>query len=132
MGYAFTFEKSHDDVAVPCAFNHHQMNYVRLIMVEAGAIAGDGLAAAMGGPGLEVCDRTVPAERFFSNAGWRITAAEAAFIAARLHRVLETSIIVDLLGFFDDAPGHAVVTDWVKEFAAFNERAAGQDGYYVY
>ncbi|MFC9970268.1 hypothetical protein ACFVH6_05125 [Spirillospora sp. NPDC127200] len=132
MGYAFTFEKSHDDVAVPCAFNYYQMNHIRLIMVEAGAIVDDGLAAAIGGPGLEVCDRTVPAERFYSNDGRRITAQEAGFIATRLRRVLETSIIVDLLSFFDDAPGHAAVAEWVEEFAAFNERAAAQDGYYVY
>ncbi|MFI6517891.1 hypothetical protein ACIBF1_20210 [Spirillospora sp. NPDC050679] len=132
MGYAFTFEKSYDGVAVPCAFNHYQMNYIRLIMVEAGAIADDGLTAAMGGPGLEVCAQTVPAERFFSNAGWRITAQEAEFIGTRLRRVLETSIIVDLLSFYDDAPDYALVGEWVKEFAEFNERAAAQDGYYVY
>ncbi|MBV1855829.1 hypothetical protein [Catellatospora tritici] len=131
MGYSFTFDKPHDGVAVDCAFNGYQMNFVRLIMIEAGAIAGDGFTAAIHNPGLETCADTVPAMNFLSNDGWHITAHEAAFIASRLRQAVELRVVPDLLSFFDDRPGAADVRDWVEEFAAFNERAARRDGYYV-
>ncbi|WP_030171759.1 hypothetical protein [Spirillospora albida] len=131
MGYAFTLERPHDDTAVHCAFNGEQMNYVRLIMIEAGATAGDGFAAALGGPGLETCADTVPIDRFMSNDAWHITAREAEFIAGRLRRAVELGVIDDLLGFYDESPGTAAVRSWVEEFAAFNERAARQNGYHV-
>jgi hypothetical protein len=68
MGYAFTLEKPHDGVEVPCAFTIDQMHWVRLIMIEAGVTAGEGFEAAVGGPGLEICADTVPIKKFRSNA----------------------------------------------------------------
>jgi hypothetical protein len=131
VGYAFTLQKPHDGVAVDCAFDSDQMTYVRLIMLESGAITGDGLEAALSRAGLEVSAETLPTSTFTSNSGQHVTADQAGFIAARLRRAVEAGIIGDLLGFYDDSPGTAAVRAWVEEFAEFNERAAQLDGYYV-
>ena len=131
MGYSFTYDRPSDDAESGCGFNNWQMTYVRLIMLEAGAITGNGLLAALTTPGLEVTAQTLPAEKFMSNGGAHVTAAEAAFIAGRLRAALDAGVVADLLIFLDDAPGPAEVTDWVTEFATFNDRAAARAGYYV-
>jgi hypothetical protein len=131
MGFAFTFDRPADGVAVGCAFNGYQMNHVRLVMIEAGAIAGDGFKAALRQPGLETAAETLPAKKFMSNNGWHIAAHEAAFIAARLRQATELGVIGDLRMFLDDRPSEAEWQGWVDEFATFNEQAAGRDGYYV-
>ena len=131
MGYSFTYDRPSDHAESGCGFNIHQMTYVRLIMVEAGAIDGDGLKAALKTPGLEPTADTVPARNFLSNGGWRITPEQAAFIAARLRSAVAKNVIPDLLIFFDDHPNGAEVREWVEEFATFNERAAAREGYYV-
>ena len=131
MGYSFTYDRPSDHAESGCSFNIHQMTYVRLIMVEAGAIDGDGLKAALKTPGLEPTADTVPARNFLSNGGWRITPEQAAFIAARLRSAVEKDVIFELLMFLDDAPGREEIREWVEEFATFNERAAAREGYYV-
>ena len=90
---------------------------------------GDGLMAA-DRRGLEICDQTLPAARFLG-VGGRVTAAEAAFIAERLQQALDGNLIGDLLGFFDEHPGEPAVRGWVNEFVDLNQRAAGDDGYYI-
>jgi hypothetical protein len=132
MGYSFTWDPPSDDAVSGCGFNGHQMNYVRMVMLEAGAIAGDGfLAPPRPLPGLEPSPMTLPARRFMYNDGEHITADEAGFIAARLRRAMELRVISELLSFFDDAPDTTEVQKWTEEFATFNERAAQRDGYYV-
>jgi hypothetical protein len=131
MGYSFTFDPPSDYAVSGCAFNNWQMNYVRLVLVEAGAITGDGLSAALSAPGLETTPDTLAAGTFMSNGGAHVTAAQASFIADRLRRAVAEGLVGDLLSFFDDAPSSTEVRGWVDEFAAFNELAASRDGYYV-
>ena len=131
MGYSFTYDPPSDFAESGCGFNNDQMNYVRLIMLEAGAIDGNGLKAALKTPGLEPTDETIDASNFMSNGGWRITPEQARFVAARLRQAVAEDVIFELLMFFDDAPSSAEVREWVVEFATFNERAAARDGYYV-
>jgi hypothetical protein len=130
MGYTFTWDKPADDAVSGYALNNYQMNYVRLIMIESGAIAGDGLSSPeQPKPGLETSAETLPAKKFMSNDGWHITAPEAGFVAARLRRAVELDVVDDLLMFFDHPPDDLQV--WVEEFAAFAERAAERNGFYV-
>ena len=77
MGYSFTFDPPSDYAVSGCAFNNWQMNYVRLVLVEAGAITGNGLSAALSAPGLETTPDTLPAGTFMSNGGAHVTAAQA-------------------------------------------------------
>jgi hypothetical protein len=130
MGYSFSCDPPSDHARHGCAFNDWQMTYVRLVMVEAGAINGDGLKAP-DLPGFEVEERTLRAKLFLSNDGWRISAEDAGFIAARLRAAVAAGVVGQLLSFFDDAPPTAEVREWVEEFATFNESAAARDGYYV-
>ena len=131
MGYAFSFDPPTDEgyASTPCAFNGEQMNYVRLIMIEAGVLDGDGFQQALRTPGLEVGEETLPTRRFLYNEG-HTTAAEAAFIARRLRAAVDARIAGDLLSFYDEHPGVGAVTAWVEQFAAFNEEAARKSGYY--
>jgi hypothetical protein len=131
MGYAFSFDPPTDEgyERTPCAFNGEQMQYVRLIMIEAGVLSGDGFEQVFQRQGLEVCEETLPARRFMYNEG-HTTAAEAAFVARRLRAALATGIVGDLLEFYDEHPGVDEVTAWVEQFVAFNEEAASKDGYY--
>ena len=132
MGYAFSFDPPNDDgfASTPCAFSDEQMNYVRLIMIEAGTLSGDGLTSALETPGLEICEETLPTRRFLYSEG-HTTAAEAAFIARRLRAALDADVVAELLSFFDEHPGTDQVATWVEQFAAFNDQAAKQAGYYV-
>lgn len=131
MGYAFSFDPPTEEgyASTPCAFDGEQMNYVRLIMIEAGVLTGDGFAQALQAPGLEVAEETMPTRRFLHNEG-HTTAAEAAFVARRLRAALDAQVVAELLSFFDEHPGEDQVTAWVRQFAAFNEQAAQKDGYY--
>jgi hypothetical protein len=131
MGYAFSFDPPTDEgyLSTPCAFNGDQMNYVRLIMIDAGVLTGDGFKSALETPGLEVTEETLPTRRFLYNEG-HTTAAEAAFIARRLRAALDADVVSELLSFLDDHPGEDEVTEWVEQFAAFNEQAADRNGYY--
>jgi hypothetical protein len=131
MGYAFSFDPPTDDgyASTPCAFDGEQMNYVRLVMIEAGAVAGDGFNQALETPGLEVTEESLPTRRFLYNEG-HVTAAEAAFVARRLRAALQAGVVGELLSFFDEDPGEDEVTTWVEQFAAFNEKAAERSGYY--
>jgi hypothetical protein len=131
MGYSFTLDPPSDHARSGCAFNNWQMTYVRMVMVDAGAIAGNGMESALRTPGLETTDQTLPAATFMSNGGAHVTPGQAAFIAGRLRLALDHGVVSDLLSFLDDAPGSAEVSEWVREFAAFNEETAGQNGYYV-
>jgi len=130
MGYSFTLDPP-GDARSGCAFNNWQMNYVRMVMVEAGAIDGNGLKSALRTPGLEPTEQTLPAATFMSSNGTHVARAQAAFIAGRLRQALDRNVIRDLLRFLDDAPEIVEVAQWVQEFAGFNERTAEQDGYYV-
>jgi hypothetical protein len=49
----------------------------RPALVEAGAITGNGLSAALSAPGLETTPDTLPAGTFMSNGGAHVTAAQA-------------------------------------------------------
>ena len=100
-------------------------------MVEAGAIDGDGLKAALNTPGLEPTAQTIPAANFLSISGWHIAPEQAAFIATRPRSAVAQGVVGELLMFFDDGPGAAEVREWVEEVADFNERAAAREGYYV-
>ncbi|MBO3744392.1 hypothetical protein [Actinoplanes flavus] len=132
MGYAFSFDPPTEDgfAATPCAFSNEQMNYVRLIMIEAGVLSGDGFAQALETPGLEVSEESLPTRRFLHSEG-HTTAAEAAFIARRLRAALDAKVVAELLSFFDEHPGTDQVTAWVDRFAAFNDQAAKRAGYYA-
>ncbi|GGN49129.1 hypothetical protein GCM10010109_86840 [Actinoplanes campanulatus] len=132
MGFAFSFDPPTDDgfAGTPCAFSSEQMNYVRLIMVEAGVLSGDGFTQALETPGLEVSEETLPARRFAYSEG-HTTAAEAEFIARRLRAALDAGVVAELLSFFDEHPGAEQVTAWVEQFAAFNGQAATRAGYYA-
>ena len=132
MGYAFSFDPPTDEgyASTPCAFNNEQMNYVRLIMIEAGVLSGDGFTQALHTPGLEVCEETLPTRRFLYSEG-HTTADEAGFIARRLRAALGAGVVADLLSFFDDHPGTDQVTAWVNEFAAFNDKASERAGYHA-
>jgi hypothetical protein len=130
MGYAFALQRPVDGFAdTVCGFNNDQMSYVRLIMLEASVIDGDGFKAA-NRRGLEVCEQTLPAARFVG-VGGRVAAAEAAFIAQRLRQAVDRDLIDDLLSFLDDHPGESAVRGWVNEFIDLNERGARDDGYYI-
>src|SRR5688572_2556169 len=132
MGYAFSLEQPHDGMSVDCAFNVDQMSYLRVIMIEAGVIAGDGFApGALIYPELATCADTLPARKFSSNDGWHITAPEAGFIAARLRLAMELDVVSDVMSCFDDGPDRGDVYGWMEEFTALNETAAQKDGYYV-
>ncbi|WP_091075216.1 hypothetical protein [Micromonospora nigra] len=131
MGYAFSLDPPTEEgyLSTPCAFSGEQMNYVRMIMIEAGVVAGDGVAQVLDTRGLEVTEETLPTRRFLYNEG-HTTAAEAAFVARRLRAALDAQVVAELLVFLDDHPGEDQVTEWVRQFAAFNEQAAQQNGYY--
>lgn len=61
MGYYLTRDRPPNDGRESgCAFNTWQMTYLRLVMVEAGAIAGNGLASALRTAGLESGEQTLP------------------------------------------------------------------------
>ncbi|WP_418960240.1 hypothetical protein [Streptomyces tritici] len=127
MGYAFTFEQpAHGGTF---SLNNWQMGFVREIMREAGAAAGQGLEPALGTPGLEPTEQTADMAKFLSNGNWHVSAEEAGFIALRLRLAASKGVIADVLSFFDDAPDD--VREWVAGFADFNERAVAQGGYRV-
>jgi hypothetical protein len=96
-----------------------------------GTVAGNGMESALRAPGLEPDGQTMRVATFMSNGGAHVTPAQAAFIATRLRKAVGDGVVADLLSLLDDAPGSGEVTGWVQEFAAFNEKAAEQDGYYV-
>ncbi|MGV9457064.1 hypothetical protein [Streptomyces sp. NPDC003635] len=127
MGYAFTFEQPAPGGTF--SLNNWQMGFVREIMREAGAAAGQGLEPALRTPGLEPAEHTADMNKFLSNGNWHVSAEEAGFIAMRLRLAASKGVIADVLSFFDDAPDD--VGQWVSDFADFNERSAGQDGYRV-
>jgi hypothetical protein len=130
MGYAFALQRPAGGFAdTACGFNNDQMNYVRLIMLEASVIDGDGFSAA-NRRGLGVCEQTLPAARFVG-VGGRVTAAEAAFIAQRLRQAIDQGLIGDTLDFLDAHPGEPAVRGWVNEFVDLNEQGARGDGYYI-
>jgi len=132
MGYSFLWEPPRDGADSGCDFNVFQMQYVRLVMIEAGAIAGDGFASPPSPrDGLDVTADTLPASKFMSNGGWHITPEQAAFIAARLRQAVRLDVVPELLMFLDDGPSTSDLRGWVEEFATFNEHAAQRDGYYV-
>jgi hypothetical protein len=109
--------------------NDWEMGHVRLVMLEAGAIAGGGLERLFGNERFAPSADTVPAGHFSSNDGWRVTAAQSAFIAARLRAALAADLIGDMALFYYDQPTQ--LREWVEEFAAFNEAAATRGGYVV-
>ena len=131
MGYSFTFDPPADDAGSGCAFNNHQMGYVRLLLVEAGAIAGGNFISPRPQPWWEPAGPPLPAATYLSNGGAHVTPAQAGFVAARLRRAIAANADRDLLDFLDDAPPAADVRSWVEEFATFNELAATRAGYYV-
>jgi hypothetical protein len=127
MGYAFTFEQPASGGTF--SLNNWQMGFVREIMREAGAAAGQGLEPALHTPGLEPTEQTADMKKFLTNGNWHVSAEEADFIATRLRLAASKGVIADVLSFFDDAPDD--VQQWVSDFADFNERSVAQDGYRV-
>ncbi|GAA3197765.1 hypothetical protein GCM10010532_016270 [Dactylosporangium siamense] len=125
VGYDFAAE----DAGTSYRLNDWQMGHVRLVMLEAGAVAGDGLARLFGNERFAPSADTVPVGHFSSNDGWQVTAAQCAFIAARLRAALDADLIGDMALFYYDQPTQ--LRDWVEEFAAFNEQATAQGGYRV-
>jgi hypothetical protein len=109
--------------------NDWQMGHVRLLMLEAGVIAGGGLERVFGNDQFAPTADTLPVAHFSSNDGWPVTAAQCTFIAARLRAALAADLIGDLALFYYDQPTQ--LRDWVDEFATFNEEAATRGGYLV-
>ncbi|MET7395407.1 hypothetical protein ABZS66_18140 [Dactylosporangium sp. NPDC005572] len=106
-----------------------QMQELRLALLEAGAVAGDGLERIFGNDRFAPGPETVPVAMFSSNDGWRISPQRCAFIASRLHAALDAGLIGDMALFYEDQS--AQLATWVKEFATFNERATAWGGYRV-
>lgn len=127
MGYAFEFEQPASGGSF--ALSNGQMGFVREVMREAGAAAGQGLEPALRTPGLEPTGQTVDMEKFLSNSNWHVSASEAGFIATRLRAAMSKHVIADLMSFYDDAPADA--GQWVSDFADFNDRSAAHGGYRV-
>ena len=123
MGYDFS------GAGTGYRLNDWQMGHVRLVMLEAGAIAGDGLERLFGNEQFAPSADTVPVGHFSSNDGWPVTAAQSAFIAARLRAALTADLIGDMALFYYDQPTQ--LREWVDEFATFNEQAASDGGYVV-
>ena len=123
MGYDF------ESTGTGHRLNDWQMEHVRLVMLEAGAIAGGGLERLFGNEQFAPSADTVPTGHFSSNDGWPVTEAQSAFIAARLRAALAADLIGDMALFYYDQPTQ--LREWVDEFAAFNERAASDGGYVV-
>lgn len=107
------------------------MQYVRMVMIDAGVIVGKGLNRVIEYDGLEPGPESLPAATFMSNDGWHVTAEQAAFTARRLRRAVAENIPCVLMSFFDDGPEGRDLEAWVVEFAEFNEKAAQEDGYHV-
>ncbi|MFF0201316.1 hypothetical protein [Streptomyces sp. NPDC005017] len=127
MGYAFEFERPAPGGSF--GLNTYQMGFVREIMREAGAAAGQGLQQALRMPGFEPEERTVDMEKFLSNSDWHVSAEEALFIASRLRLAASEHLVAELMSFYDDAPRD--VGQWIDDFARFNELSASHDGYRV-
>lgn len=125
MSYAF--ENAQDSYGL----NIEQMTWVRLVMVEAGAIVGDGLEQAFDIEVLAPGPEAVPGRRFLSNDDWPISDEESRYIAGRLRAAIAHDVAGELVMFFDDHPPSSEIRSWVEEFAAFNERAAENGGYRV-
>ena len=123
MGYDF------EGTGTGHRLNDWQMEHVRLVMLEAGAIAGGGLERLFGNEQFAPSADTVPAGHFSSNDSWPVTAAQSAFIAARLRAALAADLIGDMALFYYDQPTQ--LGEWVEAFAAFNEEAATCGGYLV-
>ncbi|MER6170275.1 hypothetical protein [Streptosporangium sp. NPDC001681] len=128
MGYSFTFEKPPHD---GCNFNIWQMQFLRLIMLEAGVVRDEYLEQALKVEGLEPTEQSVDMAKFQSNDGWHITAEEASFIAARMRLAVEHDVPGELVLYLDEAPPAEALVQWVEEFADFNERATAHGGYRV-
>ena len=133
MGYSFSLIPGrHDVVRDGCNLTGHEMMYVRMILIEAGAIEDDKYMSPVSPkPGLERTPETFPASMFESNDGQYVDAERAAFVARRLRRAVELGVVSDMLSFLDDAPETEYVRAWVEEFAEFNELAARYGGYTV-
>lgn len=125
MGYDFAIEGTGSGHRL----NDWQMGFVRLVMLEAGAVAGGGLERIFGNEQFAPAADTVPVGHFSSNDGWQVTAAQSAFIATRLRAALAADLIGDMALFYDDQPTQ--LGEWVDEFATFNEEAATRGGYLV-
>ena len=125
MGYDFAVK----DADTSHRLNDWEMSHVRLVMLEAGAVAGGGLERIFGNEQFAPAADTVPVGYFSSNDGRQVTAAQSAFIAARLRAALASGLIGDMGLFYVDQPTQ--LPDWVEEFAAFNEQAATRGGYVV-
>ena len=123
MGYDF------ESTGAGHRLNDWQMGHVRLVMLEAGAVAGGGLERLFGNEQFAPAADTVPVSHFSSNDGWQVTAAQCAFIAARLRAALTADLIGDMALFYVEQPTQ--LRDWVDEFATFNEHAAASGGYLV-
>ncbi|GGM56328.1 hypothetical protein ACFFX1_07650 [Dactylosporangium sucinum] len=126
MSYAFQPE---DPVQHGYGITSWQMRELRLVLLEAGAIAGDGLERIFGNARFAPGPETVPVAMFSSNDGWRISPQRCAFIASRLRAALDAGLIGDMALFYEDQSPD--LPAWVTEFAAFNERAAAWGGYRV-
>ncbi|MEV4512712.1 hypothetical protein AB0K00_27540 [Dactylosporangium sp. NPDC049525] len=124
MGYDF------ESAGTGHRLNDWQMGHVRLVLLEAGAIAGGGLERLFGNEQFAPSAETLPAGHFSSNDGWQVTAAQSAFIAARLRAALTADLIGDMALFYYDQPTQ--LREWVDEFATFNEHAAAHGGYKVH
>jgi hypothetical protein len=125
MGYDFAMEGA----GAGHRLDDWQMGHVRQVMLEAGAVAGGGLERLFGNEQFAPSAETVPVGHFSSNDGWQVTAAQSAFIAARLRAALTADLIGDMALFYYDQPTQ--LRDWIDEFATFNEQAASNGGYLV-
>ena len=125
MGYDFAVK----DADTSYRLDDWEMSHVRLVMLEAGANCSLPNTRSRPSPAMAPAADTVPVGHFSSNDGWQVTAAQSAFIAARLRAALASGLIGDMGLFYVDQPTQ--LPDWVEEFAAFNEQAATRGGYVV-
>lgn len=111
------------------ALDDWQMESVRLVMLEAGAIAGGGQERLFGNERFAPSPESLPVAHFSSPGGWQVTPGQCAFIAGRLRAALDADLIGDMALFYSEQPTQ--LRDWVEEFAGFNESAATTGGYRV-
>ncbi|MET7424582.1 hypothetical protein [Dactylosporangium sp. NPDC005555] len=122
MGYDFTAEDA------GLKLDDWQMGFVRLVLLEAGAIAGGGQERLFGNEQFAPSASSLPASHF-NAGGSQVSPAQCAFIAARLRAALTADLIGDMALFYFDQPTQ--LRDWVEEFATFNETATTCGGYRV-
>jgi len=132
MGYDFSFERAGKDDSF--RFNTGEMDLMRMIMLEAGAVVGRGFKQALTSDNLDFkpSDASVPMKKFQSNSDWHVTTEECRLIAERVEKALAAGLVDELFSFYDDDREFLnSVRERVAPWADYNRRAADHGGYRV-